>query len=339
MKPEEFDKALAAGKIAPLYYIYGEESYLVERAVKRLLAKTVDPSFQDFNLTTLYANECKNGEQIVETAQTLPMFADRRVVLVKRCSELSQGALDLLQSYIQDPSPTTCLIFQGEKIDKRKKFFLDFQKKGELLEFKRPYENQLGAFIREEAATHGKKIEPAAVELIIYLVGNNLQDISAQMEKLATFATSRPALTLSDVQTIVADTRSVSVFDLANAVGARELGKAIRLLRAMLRDGEAPLMILGMLTRHFRQLWQVSELLQKRASEGEIASAVGINPYFLKGVMEQARKFRIPEYKPIFELFFNTDLALKSSGGKPASIMEMLMVDICGTDGGKKGKR
>ncbi len=340
MKAEEFDKALAKGEIAPLYYIYGEETYLVERAVKRLLAKTVDPSFQDFNFTTIYGNECKGGEQIIEAAQTLPMFAERRVVLVKRSSELTAAALELLGSYLQDPCPSTCLIMQGEKIDQRKKFFVDFKKKGVLLEFKRPYENQLGPFIREEAGGLGKRIEPAAVELLVYLVGNNLQDMSTQLEKVATFVGNRPNITLADVQSIASDCKSASVFDLTNAVGAKDLAQSIRLLRVMLRDGEAPLMILAMLARHFRQLWRVSELLQKKLPPAEIAAATGINSYFLKGVLEQAKRYRLAEYRGVFEQLYATDLALKSGGGKPAGLMEMLLVEICRTaPAPERGKR
>src|SRR5574340_130356 len=142
MKPDEFDRAVQKGDISPLYFIYGDEPYLVERGVRRLLARVVSPEFRDFNLNVFYGNECK-GTEIVETAQTLPMFADWRVVLVKKGDGLSAAALELLAGYVRDPSPSTCLVFQGEKIDQRKRFFVEFKKKGELVEYKRPYENQL----------------------------------------------------------------------------------------------------------------------------------------------------------------------------------------------------
>src|SRR5512141_226880 len=124
MKPEEFEKEIRGGDVGPLYYIYGEEPYLVERGVKLLLAKAVSPEFREFNLNVYYGAEAK-GAEIVEVAQTLPMFAERRVVVVRKSGALSAAALEILAGYVQDPSPSTCLIFQGEKIDQRKKFFLD----------------------------------------------------------------------------------------------------------------------------------------------------------------------------------------------------------------------
>ena len=328
MKPEEFDKAIGAGDIAPLYYLYGNEPYLVERGVKRLLARVVAPEFQDFNLNVFYGNECRGGE-LVETAQTLPMFSPWRVVLVRRSGELSATALEILGDYLSAPSLSTCLIFQGDKIDQRKKFFAELKKRGALVEFKRPYENQLAPFIREEAAAGGKRIENAAIELLVYLVGTNLRELATQVEKIATYAGGGETITLADVKAVVSDTKVDSVFDLANAIGEKNLGKALRNLHTILRDGEAPLMVLAMVTRHFRQLWTVRELLDARTPPPEIGRLAGINPYFLKGVVEQARNYRVPELKGVFERLYATDLALKSGGGKPGGVMERLLLDIC----------
>lgn len=328
MKPEEFEKKVREGDIGPLYYIYGEEPYLVERGVKRLLARAVSPDFREFNLTVFYGGETK-GEEIVAAALTLPMFAERRVVLVKKSGALAPAALETLSGYVQDPSPSTCLIFQGEKIDQRKKFFLDLKKGDRLVEYKRPYENQLGLFIRDEAATHGKRVEPAAAEMLAYLVGNNLQELAAQLEKVAMYVGERETVRVADIREAVSDTKVDSVFDLANALGEKNLGRALRSLRTILRDGEAPLMVLAMVTRHFRQLWRVKELVSRKVPSQEIAKAAGIHPYFVRGIMEQAGGYTLAEFRVIFERFFTTDLALKTSGGKPVDLLERLVLDLC----------
>lgn len=333
MKPEEFDKSVQRGDIGPLYYLYGEESYLVERGIKRLLDKVVAPDTRDFNFTLFYGNECK-GEEILVAAQTFPMFADRRVILVKKGHELPAAALELLSGYVGHPHSTTCLIFQGEKADLRKKFFTELKKCGELVEFKRPYENQLGAFIADEATLLGKRVEPAAAEMLIYLVGNNLQELASQLTKVATFIGERNIIRIDDIREVVSDTKVDNVFELANALGERNLGKCLRRLHTILRDGEAPLMVLAVLTRHFRQLWMVRELLDRKASPQEISRITGINPYFLKGMMIQARKYQFTEFRPIFERLFATDLALKSGGGKPVLLTEFLVMDICNGRGG-----
>ena len=83
MKPEDLERSVSKGEIAPLYFIYGEEEFLADRAVARLVEKLVAPEFKDFNYSTFYGKECR-AEQILDTAMTLPMFAERRVILVKR---------------------------------------------------------------------------------------------------------------------------------------------------------------------------------------------------------------------------------------------------------------
>ena len=333
MKPEEFEKEIREGDIGPLYYVYGDEPYLVERGVKRLLARAVSPDFREFNLTVFYGGEAK-GEEIAEAAQTLPMFAERRVVLVRKSGALTAAALELLSGYVQDPAPSTCLIFQGEKIDQRKKFFVDLKKNGTLVEYKRPYENQLGPFIREEATTHGKRMEPAATEILAYFVGTNLQDLASQVEKVAMYVGEREIIRVDDIKAVVCDTKVDSVFDLANALGEKNLGRALRTLQTLLRDGEAPLMVLTMVTRHFRQLWRVRELVGRKVPSQEISKAAGIHPYFIRGIIEQSGGYSLSAFRMIFERFYATDLALKTSGGKPVDLLERLVMEICTT--GKK---
>ncbi|WP_243374435.1 DNA polymerase III subunit delta [Geotalea sp. SG265] len=329
MKPEEFTRSVEKGSIAPFYYLYGDEPYLIEKGVKRLLERIVSPDFRDFNFNVFYGNECK-GDEVFAAAQTLPMFAERRAVLVKKSQDLSVSALEILQAYLQNPSPATCLIFQGEKIDQRKKFFAEIKKADGLVEFKRPYENQLGAFIREEIKACGKRIDPAAAELLAYLVGTNLQELASQIEKVVTYCGGRESIGMDDVKAVVSDTKVDTVFELTDAFGEKNLAKAMRTLYTILRDGEAPLMLLAMLARHFRQLWRVRELMDRKMPGTEIGKAAGINPYFLKKVMDQARNYRTGELKGIFERLLEIDLAMKSSGGKPVVLLERFTMEVCG---------
>jgi DNA polymerase-3 subunit delta len=326
MKPEELSAAITSGQLGPLYYLHGEEGYLMDRVVREAIERLVLPDFKDFNLNIFYGNECR-GEEIVETALTLPFFTDRRVIVVKRGDDLSVNALGILSQYLANPSPSTCLIIQGGKIDQRKKFFTDLKKVGELVEFKRLYENQLAPFIRSEVAAHGKKIDGAGVDLLVYLVGNNLQELSSQIEKAAAYVGGQANITVQDVRAIVSATRVRSVFDLTNAVGEKDLASALRVLENLYGEGEAPLLILAMLTRHFRQLWQVRELLDRKTSNTEIGKKAGINPYFLNGIIEQSRNFTVPELRGVFRRMFETDLALKS-GGKEV-VLSQFIVGLC----------
>jgi DNA polymerase-3 subunit delta len=329
MKPDELDKIFTTGEIGPLYYLHGDEPYLVARSAHRFQENLVSPDFRDFNLSVFYGNECKGGE-IVEAAQTLPFFADRRVVLVRRAGDLPSSSYDILTPYVQSPSPSTCLVFQGEKVDLRRKFFTEFKAHGELVEFKKMYEDKVPGFVRNEVMGHGKRIDAGAAEMLVYLAGTNLQELASQIEKLVVFAGSRNTITVDDVREIVSDTRVESVFTLANALGERSAAKALRTLQTILRDGEAPLMVLFMITKHFRQLWMVREMLNQKKSVQDISRATRIPPFFINGIIAQAKGFNGREFLAVFERLFSMDLAMKRGGDKSGGLLQQFIMDLCG---------
>lgn len=116
MTAQEFETAINKGTIPALSYLYGEESFLIDRAVRQLLEQTIDPSLKDFNFNVFYGNETK-GVEILDAAQTLPMFAERRAVLVKRADALKADTLESLLHYVRNPAATTYHVFTGVKID------------------------------------------------------------------------------------------------------------------------------------------------------------------------------------------------------------------------------
>jgi DNA polymerase-3 subunit delta len=328
MTAQEFELAVKKGTIPSVCYLYGEESFLLERTTRTLIERAIDPSLKDFNFNIFYGNESK-GVDIADAAQTLPMFAERRAVLVKRAESLTAAACEVLLPYLNNPSPGTCLIFTGSKIDQRKKFFVELKKKGTLVEFKRIYDNKLSSFIQGESTVHGKPIEPAAADLLSFLIGNNLQELSSQIEKLVVFAGIRPRITVEDVRVIASSSKSFTVFELAKYLCIRDLQNALKSLDTLFRNGEETPMMIGALSRHFRQLWRVREMLDRKAAKADIAKEVGINPYFLDDMITQAKNFGRGTLRGIFDDLYRCDLASKTGGGQPYTLMHGLVVGIC----------
>jgi DNA polymerase-3 subunit delta len=327
MTPQELETSIRDGRLPALCYLYGEESFLIERATRLLLEKAIDPTLRDFNFNVFFGNESR-GIDIVDAALTLPMFADRRAVLVKRAEQLKADALEALLEYVRTPAAGTCLIFNGVKIDQRKKFFQELKRQGALVEYKRLYENKLSGFILGEAKAQGKPMEPAAAELLSFLIGNNLQELSSQIEKLALYAGTHPRITLDDVRDVASSSKAFTVFELARFLGVRDLANALKSLDTLFRNGEEVPMMLGALARHFRQLWRVREMLDRRAPQSDIGREVGINGYFLGEYLQQARNFPRPELRGIFEALYRCDIASKS-GGHPYTLMHGLVTGIC----------
>ncbi len=327
----ELNKAIDERKFPPLLFLFGEESFSLERTAEKIRDLAVPSDCRDFNYNVYHGKEGR-AEEILDAVQTLPVFADRRLVHVKEAQHLPAAELEGLLSYLKKPVPESILLLTADKIDGRKKFFQEFKKHGSLIEFKKPYDNQIPAFVKERAREAGRLFTEEALALFCKRAGSNLQELHGELTKLFAYVGTRDLVDVDDVTAIVSDSRVDSVFDLTNALGKRDAAEALRLLQRILAEGVAPLLILSMMVRHFRQLWKTRELLDQGVASREIPRRIGINPYFLDGLVGQARRFQHEQFRAGFELFLGVDLALKSSGAHPAALLERLILDLVGTE-------
>lgn len=327
MSLQELQNIMRAGALPGLILLYGQESYFVEKGLQTIRDAAVSPQDRDFNLTHFYGRDFKVSD-VIEQARTFPMFSERRLVIIKNIHESSVDQLDGLLSYLEDPVPETILLLTAEKIDARRKFFQLFKKIGTIIEFKKIYENQLPTFVRELAQSYNVTLVGGALKLFCKRVGTNLVEVQGELEKLVGYLGERDLADENDVAAIVSDTRIESVFDLTDALGQGDSSTALKLLDRLLAEGQAPLMVLAMMTRHFRQMWKITEMIAQKTPQKEMPKRVGVSPYFLKGLIDQARRFDSQHYRQVFNLFLVTDLALKSSGVEPKMYMERLVLDI-----------
>lgn len=329
MTPGELKKSFKAHQFPALLLLYGEERFFLEEAFAQLLQLTVPSEGRDFNYNLFHGKSARAAE-ILDAARTFPVFNRLRLVAVRDAHLLPAAELDQLIPYLQDPAEETVLVLTADKIDGRRKFYQQFKKHGKLVEFKKYYENQIPAFVRERAAQNDVKFTEEAMALFCRRVGSNLQEIAGELEKLVTFLGDRTLADVEDVAAIVSDMRIDSIFELTDAIGQRDPSRALTLLGRLLADGTAPLVVLAMMARHFRQMWKASYLLGQRAGKSEVAKGVGINPYFLDGLLRQVRVFPEQRYRQTFEQLLEVDLALKSSGAHATALLESLVLNICG---------
>ncbi|MDY0190334.1 MAG: DNA polymerase III subunit delta [Desulfuromonas sp.] len=327
MTENELRTAAKNNKLPSLICLYGEEAFLLDECLTYLLDTTVDRANRDFNLLVVDAKEVVPAD-IMDTAKTFPVFAARRMIVVKQANNLNASQLDLLIDYIKHPVAECCLVLVANKIDKRKKFFQQFKKNGEMVEFKPLYANKIPAFVQGRLRNLGKQISEDGMALFCRRVGSNLSEIVTELNKLCSYCGDAQVIDTADVAAVVSDSKINSIFDLTDAIGAKDLARSYILLERLQDEGEAPLKILLMITRHFRQLWKTSSLLEQRVAQQDIARRVRINPYFLPDIMRQAKGLSSASYPKSFELFIELDLALKSSGAQPKALLQKLAQDL-----------
>lgn len=327
MTYEQFCQLVRTDRIPPILLVHGEEGYLVEQAVRQVMAAVVPPDTRDFNLTVVHGRDLK-GSELVDQARTLPVFAARRLVVLRHVHEAPADQLEAFSAYLDDPVPETWLLVSAASIDKRRKFFQKIAQVGEVVEFRRLYENQLPQFIRDRAREAGRTFTGPALKLFCRRVGSNLAEVTGELDKLTSYVGVREYFEEDDVAAVVSDTRAESVFALTDALGNGESGEALRLLGRLLDDGQPPLVILSMLIRHFRQLWKARELLAQGVAQKDLPRRIGVNPYFLSGLLTQAKRCSDEQLREAFPKFLSVDLALKS-GGDTRAHLEGLVFALC----------
>ncbi len=327
MTPAELNKAIERQDIPNLLFLYGEESFLLEKALRRLVDVAVPAEVRDFNFNAFSARECQPNA-VLDIALTFPVFARHRMVLVKDAHQFTASDLDQFGPYLKNPVAETYLVFCGDKIDARRKFFQQFKKTGKLVEFKKLYDNQVPGFVRDLARGQGVRFTEDALALFCRRVGANLQEVSGELTKLSAYLGEQSLADVAEVQAVVSDTRVDSVFELTDALGKKQTQLALRLLERIQQEGSAPLLILTMIVRHFRQLWKIRAMVDGNVAEKEIPRRIGINPYFFSGLLGQSKAFSRSQYQRLFEEFLQADLAMKSSGAHPSAILENLVLGI-----------
>ncbi|HVZ72245.1 MAG TPA: DNA polymerase III subunit delta [Polyangia bacterium] len=306
--------AVARGEIDPIYCLSGER-FLVDATHAAIRAAVLGAigAAAGFNHDTFELKETGLGPCLA-TAQTLPMMAKKRLVVGKGVDLLKADSLEPLVEYAADPNPATCLVLvAAEKVDVRFKAFAALRKAGYLHVFAPLRDNALAGWLRTEARARKIDLQGDAAVALADLAGPDMGPLSQALDQLALYVGEGRAITVDDVEALVAETRQRHVFELSKAIGAGDVPRSLGLLANMLRNREAPLKIQFMLARQMRQIWRAKELLAAGAARGEIAAAVGMNPYFLDDVLGPARRMSRVALARAFERLYQSDQALKSS--------------------------
>ena len=327
MKPLELQSALKRKEHAPLYFFYGEETFLIDRAVGNLKELLLDKDLASFNLTVFYGRE-STSRDIINAAKTLPLQGKYRLVLVKEADQLKSSWKDFTP-YFDQPVLSTCLIFCADKMVLKSALLTSFKKQGIPVRFYHPYDRDIPGWIRTFSRDLNKKMSPDAVALLNAELDNDLQNIYNEIEKIATYVGERPVIKRDDVKQVLAPNRGVNIFTLTDCIASKDAEGALRSLRDLLGEGEYPLKILTMITRQVRLLVRGKEMVQNGCTQDDVGKTLGIRDFYLKAFMKQVRAFSLARSENYFSLLFYADWKLKSSRVDKRLLMEDLITRLC----------
>ncbi|MDZ7374053.1 MAG: DNA polymerase III subunit delta [candidate division KSB1 bacterium] len=353
----QFEEQLRAGRFASAYTLCGEERFLVEQATRELVEYLVPPEARDWDLERISAAEA-DAQDIVSSAMTWPMVAERRLLVVTDLDKTKPSGLAVWHQYLQRPSASTVVVFPlpgirlaarglsreeaeqegpGEKkkeAEARAKRGLSLpvvlQRYTRVVEFAAVSESEAVYWVTERAARIRKKILPEAAQLLVAQVGPDLQALENEMEKLALRVGEEELITAEHVEDVVVGQRGFTVFHLRDAVAEQDLTRSLTILRRLLELGVPEGLILNALVDLFVQGCQVSGLARRGATDAQIAAEVDPK-YKREWMVRRLRRFASLYDKPAgrweraLEALGKADLALKLSYQTKRRILELLV--------------
>lgn len=253
---EDIIREVRAGKIKPIYYLMGEESYYIDRVADFLIDAVLRPEERDFNLITLFGADT-DMDTVVNSAKGFPMGAAHLVVCVKEAQNLQN--IERLEYYLKQVQPSTVLIFchKNGTLDRRKKVAGMIEKAGVLFESKKLYDSQLPTFIRDYLKRKRLAVDPAAAAMMAEYIGADLNRMAGELDKLCiAMPEGSKTVTPELVEHNIGISKEFNVFELQDALAQKDLLKVNRIMNYFDKNPKAnPIQkILPALFRFFSHL-------------------------------------------------------------------------------------
>lgn len=325
---------LNKGTLASVYLIFGEEKYLHDDLIERIINISLNTGLKEFNFDVFYANETP-VDKIINAARSYPMMAERRVILVKDIQHIKSAELKYLANYIEHPSKSSSLILTMTEKSKSSKLFNMILEHGVAVECRQLYDNEIPGWVENYLKSKRLDIDRQAILLLQAHVGNSLLNMVNELEKIEINIYPSTKITLADVQNVTSISKQFNIFELCNAVGEKNFAKAITILNKLLEQGEPPTGVIIQLIRHIVNLLKVKESIhQGKKTTHDLMKITGLNYYFVNDFMNQAKNFTSDRLRDTFNHLAEADLHLKTGYQKPALVMELLLFRLI--KGGEK---
>ena len=333
MEPRELQRRLKRNELAPVVFLWGEESWLVDETIGQIEAVALAPEAREFNREVFYGDEAE-AQAVVTAAQTLPWLGLHRLVLVKRADDLPRSADPPLVAYCKQPSPSTCLIFTAQRAETSRPLFALLIKLPWAVRFRRLLARELSTWIEQRITALGCRITADAVAALMEAVGNDLRLLAHEIDKLVTFVGSEQAIEVESLIALTDDAREISAFELARLLSAGDLAEALRAWGKFASSGEYPGLALGAIIYHVRQLWRIKLAQHTGASPERLARELNIPAFTVRRLSAQAAVIEPEQLRQWQEALLEADQALKRSGLPPQSVFERLILRFCVGKGG-----
>lgn len=321
-----------------IIFLYGPDTYRSReklRALKTRFINEVDKS--GFNLVNLDGEKI-SAVEFNQAVATQSFLSNKRMVVVENLltsgkKNSQEEILAILKNgnYLDAKDGANIVIFwEGGKPDKRLGLFkyLDNSKFKE--DFSELVSSQLATWVRQQVKQKNAQMEEQAIEWLIGELGTDMWSINNELQKIISFAKDR-LITRDDVDNLIQGKIDDNIFNLTDAVAAKNKGLALKLINAQLEAGTNQIYLFTMIVRQFRILIQIKDEIERGGgyvNNRELARELSLHPFVVQKAMGQVNSYTLDQLKNIYSQLVEIDLKLKSSNLSPQALLDLLVVNI-----------
>ena len=330
MSPEKILNDLKKQDFKPVYWLEGEEEYFIDLVIDYAENKILTESEAGFNLTVFYGRDAVWAD-VVNSCRRYPMFSEKQVVILKE----AQGMRDIekLESYIEKPLTSTFLFvaYKNKKLDGRTKMAKMLKEKAVLFTSKKLYDNELPEWTNDLVKSKGYTISNKALALLIDHIGNDLSRLNSEVDKLALNLSKSKNITEDDIEKFVGISKEFNVFELQQAIAAKDLYKAVRIIQYFAANPKAaPLqLVFPSLYNFFSKVLMVYSVPSR--DEKTVASAIGVHNFFVRDYIQTAIRFSHPEMEKVLLLLYEYNLrniGINDAGTEDKNLLKEMVVKM-----------
>jgi len=295
--------------------LVGSEETLRDAALAELRAAALGDGPRDFNEDRFdFGAGALDGSRVLDAARTLPVMAKQRLVRVRGLDDRRASAFleRALPDYLERPSPTTCLVLEAPRVDRRLRWVKRAIEVGELRECsgpRRPAEAR--DWVEARIRALGKRPARGAAAALVEMIGQGVDRLAQEAAKASLYVGERAEITADDFAEVTGHARPLALYELTDAIGARDVAGSLVRLGRLLDQGEPPLVLLAALANHFRRLLRARDC--DPLEPAEIARRLAVHPFAAEKLAEQARRFDASRLRACLAAARAADAALKGA--------------------------
>ncbi|MBC2158942.1 DNA polymerase III subunit delta [Listeria booriae] len=330
-------KKIEKKQFAPIYLIIGTEDYIINETKKRLVANILDTEDTDFNYANFDLDETAI-EQVIEEAETIPFFGDRRLIVASNPSFLTtektkskiEHRTARFEDYLNEPVDYSILVIiaRVEKLDERKKLTKLLKKQATIVDAKRPNDAELRKWIQSALKNNDFSMEIPAIERLMELTGGQLTTAMNELDKLMLYKLESREISVADVESLVVRSLEQNIFLLLDKMIALDISGALSIYYDLLKQKEEPIKILALIASQFRLLTQIKLLEKQGFSQQQVAQKLKVHPFRVKIGARQAKSFSYEQLTATLERLAEMDFEMKTGYGDKAQKLEWFLFSL-----------